>query len=103
MELEELEIRWLFTSMYLNKNKKNHPLSDTFCVGRSAFLFFYYCAYQRPEKTSEYDQEIPQSHTTDQDQAWYYNAFYKTTESILFRTQIVCAKMCVWLSAFCPQ
>ena len=54
-------------------------------------------------KTNEYDQEIPQSYTADQDQARYYNAFYKTTESIPFRTQIVCAKMCVRFSTFCPQ
>ena len=26
-------------------NKKIHRLSDTFCVGSSAFLFLFYCAY----------------------------------------------------------
>ena len=33
---------------YVLKNKtktKKHSLPDTFCIGRSAFLFFFYCAY----------------------------------------------------------
>ena len=50
-----------------------------------------------------YDQEKPQSHTAGQDQTCYYNAFYKTMESIPFRTQIICAKICVRFSTFCPQ
>ena len=85
--------------MYLN-----HTVFPTLSV--SVVLHFYsfstvHIKYQK--KTSEYDQEIQQSHTADQDQPWYYNAFYKTTESIPFRTQIVCAKMCVRFSTFCPQ
>ena len=37
----------------------------------SAVVHFYSFStvHIRPEKTSEYDQEIPQSHTADQDQA----------------------------------
>ena len=89
--------------MYLNK-KQTQRLSDTFCVDCSAFfILFLLCILKTRKKTSEYDQEIPQSHTADQDQALYYYAFYKTTESIPFRTQIVCAKMCVRFSTFCPQ
>ena len=45
---------------------KKKFVPDTFCVDRSAFIFFF---YYRPEKEVSGDQEIPQSHTAYQDQA----------------------------------
>ena len=41
LELEE------YKHVFNNKNKKTPSLPDTFCVGRSAFIFFF---YKRPEK-----------------------------------------------------
>ena len=82
---------------------KKHIVSPTLSVLAVVhFILFLLCILKTRKKTSEYDQEIPQSYTADQDQAWYYDAFYKKTESILLRTQIVCTKMCVRFSTFCP-
>ena len=48
LELEELYTDKMI--IYKHVFKQKHRLSDTFCVGRSTFLFFFYCAYYRPEK-----------------------------------------------------
>ena len=86
------------------KKKKKKNVSTTLSV--SAVVHFYSVStvhIKDQKKPNEYDQEVPQSYTADQDKAWYYSAIYKTTESIPFQTQIVCAKMCVRFSTFCPK
>ena len=45
----------------------------------SAVVHFYSVStvhIKDQKKPNEYDQEIPQSYIADQDQAWYYSAFY---------------------------
>ena len=49
------------------KQKTTKPsLPDTFCVGRSAFIFYF---LSKTRNKVSGDQEIPQSHTADKDQA----------------------------------
>ena len=68
MELEELQDKMtIYKHVFIQQ--QNERLSDTFCVGRSAFYSFSTVHKDQKKKTSEYDQEMPQSHTADQDQA----------------------------------
>ena len=43
MELEESQDKMIIYK-HVFKQQQNKRLSDTFCVGRSAFLLFFYCA-----------------------------------------------------------
>ena len=45
--------RWYDYLQARIKNTKKHRFSDTFCIGRSAFLFCFYCVYYRPEKNKQ--------------------------------------------------
>ena len=86
------------------KKTKKNTVSPTLSISAVVhFILFLLCILKTRNKPNEYEQEIPQSFTADKDQAWSNNAFYKTTESIPFRTQIVCTKMCVRFSTFCLQ
>ena len=58
------------TNKKTQKKQQQHCLSDTFSVGRSAFLYYFSTWHIKDQKEkSEYDKEIPQSHTAEQDQS----------------------------------
>ena len=103
LELEEI------VDLNKNKNKKNKTkkqkkiVSPTLPV--SAVVHFY--SFSTGHIKDQKNKRVWFGNTTITHcrprPGWYYNAFYKTTRSIPFRTQIVCAKLYVRFSIFCPQ
>ena len=91
-------------TIYKHVFKKN-TVSPTLSV--SAVVHFYSVStvhIWRPEKTQMSMTRKYHNHTLQtKTRPDIIVHFYKTTESIPFRMQIVCAKMCVRVSTFCPQ
>ena len=80
--------------------KKRHRLSRTLFVSAVVHLYSFSTKDQKNKWVWAKNTTITHCRPG---QAWYYNTFNKTTRSIPFHTQIVCAKMDVRFSIFCPQ
>ena len=90
--------------MYLNKNQKKNTVFPTLSV--SAVVHFYYFStvhIKDKKKTSEYDQEIPQSHTADHRLPDIIIHFIKQRDQFHFERKLYVQKCVPVLSTFCPQ
>ena len=83
-----------------NKTKKKHCFSDTFSV---VHFYSVYTVHIKARKKYKWVRpEIPQSYTTDHDQAWYYNAI-KQRNQFHFERKLY-AQKCVSVSVpFVPN
>ena len=96
MELEELQKRWLFTSMYLNKQTR---LSDTFCI---FIIFSLYISKTRKKNKWVWPGNTTIIHCRPRPGLILLCILYNNGINSISNANYM-RKMCVRFSTFCPQ